>query len=101
VVLSLKRYRKSLPLGCKTDKIVTSRNVLCGVGDACRASSRPMTILSDFANEIARELDARTDKPLAPHHRISFVGQRGRLDVILRGKVFASSDHLHGNENGP
>ena len=45
---------------------------------------------------VARELDARTDKPLAPHHRISFVGQRGRLDVILRGKAFASSDHLHG-----
>jgi hypothetical protein len=32
VVLSLKRYRRSLPLGPETDKIVTSRNVLRGVG---------------------------------------------------------------------
>jgi hypothetical protein len=32
-----------------------------------------MTVLRDFIDEIASELDARTDKPLAPHHWISFV----------------------------
>ncbi len=32
-----------------------------------------MTILSDFINEIGRELDARADKPLAPHHWLGFV----------------------------
>ncbi len=32
-----------------------------------------MTMLRDFINEIASKLDARTDKPLAPHHWISFV----------------------------
>jgi hypothetical protein len=40
-----------------------------------------MTVLRDFIDEIASELDARTDKPLAPHHWISFVKL---LDVIDR-----------------
>jgi hypothetical protein len=39
-----------------------------------------MTILSDFIQEIARELDARTDKPLAPHHWISFVKLLADID---------------------
>ena len=39
-----------------------------------------MTILSDFINEIASELDARTDKPLAPHHWISFVKLLADID---------------------
>jgi hypothetical protein len=39
-----------------------------------------MTILSDFIAEIARELDARTDKPLAPHHWISFVKLLADID---------------------
>jgi hypothetical protein len=32
-----------------------------------------MTVLRDFIDEIASQLDARTDKPLAPHHWIGFV----------------------------
>ena len=32
-----------------------------------------MTILAEFIQEIASELDARNDKPLAPHHWIGFV----------------------------
>jgi hypothetical protein len=32
-----------------------------------------MTVLRDFIDEIASELDACADKPLAPHHWISFV----------------------------
>ena len=32
-----------------------------------------MTALRDFIEEIGNELDARTDKPLAPHHWIGFV----------------------------
>jgi hypothetical protein len=32
-----------------------------------------MTSLRDFINEIGSELDARRDKPLAPHHWIGFV----------------------------
>ena len=32
-----------------------------------------MTALRNFIDEIANELDARTDKPLAPHHWIGFV----------------------------
>ena len=44
----MKRYRRSLLLGRETDG-------LRGVGDACRASFRTMTILSDFINEIARD----------------------------------------------
>ena len=39
-----------------------------------------MTILSDFINEIASELDARTDKPLAPHHWIGFVKLLADID---------------------
>jgi hypothetical protein len=39
-----------------------------------------MTILSDFINEIARELDARTDKPLAPHRWIIFVKLLADID---------------------
>ena len=39
-----------------------------------------MTVLPDFIDEIARELDARTDKPLAPHHWISFVKLLGGID---------------------
>ncbi len=43
--------------------------------DAVRAegTAAPMTVLRDFINEIGGELDARTDKALAPHHWISFV----------------------------
>jgi hypothetical protein len=32
-----------------------------------------MTVLRDFIDEIASELDARADKPLAPHHWLGFV----------------------------
>jgi hypothetical protein len=39
-----------------------------------------MTILSDFINEIAGELDARKDKPLAPHHWIGFVKLLATID---------------------
>jgi hypothetical protein len=39
-----------------------------------------MTLLQDFINEIASELDARTDKPLAPHHWIGFVKLLAALD---------------------
>jgi len=39
-----------------------------------------MTVLRDFINEIASELDARTDKPLAPHHWIGFVKLLGEID---------------------
>jgi hypothetical protein len=76
VVLSLKRYRRSPPLGCKTDKICHLSECSPWGGRHLPASSR----------RIARELDARTDRPLARHHWISLVGQRGRLDAILRGQ---------------
>src|SRR6266581_8286769 len=39
-----------------------------------------MTVLLDFIDEIARELDARTDNPLAPHHWISFVKLLDAID---------------------
>ena len=39
-----------------------------------------MTVLRDFIDEIARELDARTDKPLAPHHWIRFVKLLADID---------------------
>ena len=39
-----------------------------------------MTVLREFINEIASELDARTDKPLAPHHWIGFVKLLGAID---------------------
>jgi len=39
-----------------------------------------MTILSEFIQEIAGELDARNDKPLAPHHWIGFVKLLGTID---------------------
>jgi hypothetical protein len=39
-----------------------------------------MTVLRDFIDEIASELDARTDKPLAPHHWISFVKLLAAVD---------------------
>ncbi len=39
-----------------------------------------MTVLRDFINEIASELDARTDKPLAPHHWIGFVKLLADID---------------------
>jgi len=39
-----------------------------------------MTVLRDFIDEIANELDARTDKPLAPHHWISFVKLLDAID---------------------
>jgi hypothetical protein len=32
-----------------------------------------MTVLRDFIDEIGKALDARADKPLAPHHWIGFV----------------------------
>src|SRR5947199_7125406 len=39
-----------------------------------------MTVLRQFIDEIASELDARTDKPLAPHHWIGFVKLLGTID---------------------
>jgi hypothetical protein len=39
-----------------------------------------MTILSDFINEIGHDLDARTDKPLAPHYWIRFVKLLADID---------------------
>jgi hypothetical protein len=39
-----------------------------------------MTILSEFIQEVARELDTRNDKPLAPHHWIGFVKLLGTID---------------------
>ena len=39
-----------------------------------------MTVLRDFIDEIAGELDARTDKPLAPHHWIGFVKLLDAID---------------------
>ena len=39
-----------------------------------------MTALRNFIDEIANELDARTDKPLAPHHWISFVKLLADID---------------------
>ena len=39
-----------------------------------------MTVLRDFISEIASELDARTDKPLAPHHWIGFVKLLADID---------------------
>jgi hypothetical protein len=39
-----------------------------------------MTVLRDFIDEIARELDARNDKPLAPHHWIGFVKLLATVD---------------------
>ncbi len=40
-----------------------------------------MTVLRDFIDEIGNTLDARKDKPLAPHHWLGFVKL---LDVIDR-----------------
>jgi hypothetical protein len=39
-----------------------------------------MTVLRDFIDEIASELDARADKPLAPHHWIGFVKLLAAVD---------------------
>jgi hypothetical protein len=39
-----------------------------------------MTVLRDFIDEIARELDARADKPLAPHHWIGFAKLLDTID---------------------
>jgi hypothetical protein len=39
-----------------------------------------MTALRDFIDEIAGELDARNDKPLAPHHWIGFVKLLAAID---------------------
>ncbi|HKF93790.1 MAG TPA: hypothetical protein VKB96_04145 [Gammaproteobacteria bacterium] len=39
-----------------------------------------MTVLRDFIDEIGSELDARTDKSLAPHHWISFVKLLAAID---------------------
>jgi hypothetical protein len=41
----------------------------------------PMTVLRDFIDEIGNALDARKDKPLAPHHWLGFVKL---IDVIDR-----------------
>ena len=39
-----------------------------------------MTILAEFIQEIASTLDARNDKPLAPHHWIGFVKLLADID---------------------
>ena len=39
-----------------------------------------MTVLRDFIDEIGRELDARGDKALAPHHWLGFVKLLAAID---------------------
>jgi len=39
-----------------------------------------MTVLRKFIDEIASELDARADKPLAPHHWLGFVKLLAAID---------------------
>jgi len=39
-----------------------------------------MTALRDFIGEVGSELDARSDKPLAPHHWIAFVKLLADID---------------------
>ena len=39
-----------------------------------------MTAVRDFIDEIGSELDARADKPLAPHHWLGFVKLLGAID---------------------
>ena len=39
-----------------------------------------MTALRDFIDEIGRELDARNDKALAPHHWLGFVKLLADID---------------------
>lgn len=39
-----------------------------------------MTVLLDFIDEIGSELDARGDKPLAPHHWLGFVKLLADID---------------------
>jgi hypothetical protein len=39
-----------------------------------------MAALRDFIDEVAKELDARNDKPLAPHHWIAFVKLLADID---------------------
>ena len=36
-------------------------------------NSAVMTVLRDFIDEVGKTLDARADKPLAPHHWLGFV----------------------------
>ena len=43
-------------------------------------SAALMTVLRDFIDEIGSELDARADKPLAPHHWLGFVKLLGAID---------------------
>ena len=40
-----------------------------------------MTALRNFIDEVANELDARRDKPLAPHHWIAFVKLLADIDI--------------------
>jgi hypothetical protein len=46
-----------------------------------------MTVLRDFIDEIGNTLDARKDKPLAPHHWLGFVKL---IDVIDRDDAMGS-----------
>ncbi|MGA8817787.1 MAG: hypothetical protein WB624_10875 [Xanthobacteraceae bacterium] len=53
-----------------------------------------MTVLRDFIDEIGRELDARGDKALAPHHWLGFVKLLADIDqdqdrqvVVLRERM--------------
>jgi hypothetical protein len=39
-----------------------------------------MTALREFIDEVGNELDARRDKPLAPHHWIAFVKLLADID---------------------
>ena len=57
-------------------------------------SSSLMTVLRDFIDEIGRELDARGDKALAPHHWLGFVKLLADIDqdqdrqvVVLRERM--------------
>jgi hypothetical protein len=39
-----------------------------------------MTVLRDFIDEVGRALDARNDRPLAPHHWLGFVKLLADID---------------------
>ena len=53
---------------------------LSGTVAQTEGSAALMTVLRDFIDEIGRELDARGDKALAPHHWLGFVKLLADID---------------------
>ena len=79
MLLEAQRLKKQVPQE-RAGRLMPSSELCLDVHSDLFGINLGMTALREFIDEIGKELDARTDKPLAPHHWIGFVKLLADID---------------------